>query len=542
MSAWAHGGTDGIEEAEPASDDPAEEPAAVFAQVIEEPGDGETTWDEPAAETIEPAYAEAMEEDEFEHAATSAEFDSPTAPTLVQAVEDVEVDDDVPAEPPLRLRPRTHDDDGKRLDWSFGPRGWDESDDPAGVESGPLNGDDDSLTAMRAWAERNKDADHPHFVTEHRPEAEVAEELPPLPLRPLHRDEAETPPVNLNAAPPILDGPRDLPLVRRSHTEPEPSRDPSQGATKWDEFFNLNPGAEPGAEGEEAPAGLSEGLSAMRDWAKTRPEAGKERDIPEEFLKPFDWETEEDGAPADLTPPDELLKPFDWEAQDDDTEETGYDTPTALAGPATPVEEGEAPPAGFAPEAFADDPLEDIFQRPAEAPAPAPQEKKGGFMGRLFGRKKKHEPIAITDEDDTGAGDWIIPGDEPDEDVRNVAAHGLANEDPGEDENDEAEWTIGASSVFATGSARPAARGWGGNFSSEDEDAFSDFASELHDPEVADEPSGIFNIESEVELDTELDDADNAAVPVALERSVPLADAEDDDAWSPEPVPARGGG
>src|SRR5690606_19003976 len=139
-----------------------------------------------------------------------------------------------------------------------------------------------------------------------------------------HREEPEPArPLNLEVAPPVMDGPRDLPLIRRSSNEPQqqPERDPNAPPSKWDEFFNLQPAAdsEDGEGAEEG--GVSEGLSAMRDWAKARPEADKGREIPEEFLKPFDWETEEDGAPAANVVPEELLKPFDWEVDETPAEE-----------------------------------------------------------------------------------------------------------------------------------------------------------------------------------------------------------------------------
>ncbi|MEI2659865.1 MAG: hypothetical protein V9G11_07945 [Bifidobacterium adolescentis] len=57
----------------------------------------------------------------------------------------------------------------------------------------------------------------------------------------------------------------------------------------------------------------------MRAWAQKRPEPEDPGDIPEEFLKPFDWELEEEApepAAAREAVPAELLKPFAWESEE----------------------------------------------------------------------------------------------------------------------------------------------------------------------------------------------------------------------------------
>ncbi|GIW18476.1 MAG: hypothetical protein KatS3mg064_1633 [Tepidiforma sp.] len=221
--------------------------------------------------------------------------------------------------PPLRLRPRREQEEGSRLNWDFGPGAWPgpEAERPAGEQAADAEDDGGSIVAqMRAWAERGRDEGHRRFGAGF----EAARDDGGQPA-PRQWDAAGFPPEPADAAPTAgmaaedraefggeapepsagwheersaaeTAAPPGLPLIRRRQPEEiEPGREPGK-SSKWDEFFGLN---RDGSE-ETSGAGFSEGLAAMREWAKKKPIGEDVRDlsqVPEEFLKPFDWELEE---------------------------------------------------------------------------------------------------------------------------------------------------------------------------------------------------------------------------------------------------------
>ncbi|HNM77822.1 MAG TPA: hypothetical protein PKI89_05635, partial [Tepidiformaceae bacterium] len=392
-----------------------------------------------------------------------------------------------------------------------------------GSEADGDNAEESSLASMRRWAEAHRDDDHPHFAVSHHEADEPEEAAPafaPIPLRPRAHDDAPNP-SSFAPAPPSGAGddaprpPLQLPIVRRSHDqEEEPVR-----SEKWNEFFAINPSTpdDADAEGEDADAPLSDGLAAMRAWAQQRQEPDAPQDIPEEFLKPFDWELEEpadegEGEPAAI--PAEMLKPFDWEttSDDGDVEEPVFEVP------APHIAEARDHVADVA-EPVADDPLDGIFPAAAQVAPPVEEKKKKVRFGRLFGRGKK-DPAPLPAPDALEGSDWLPVADEPGDDIRVAAKLGPWEEDAGKVEAPEAP---GA-----------AAEGWGASLSSgwtdSDRDAFQEFSDSVAEP-VAEWAPEETDGQPEMQAAEMAPEAELEAEPVAL-----VAPPEDEGGWDPEPV------
>ncbi len=161
----------------------------------------------------------------------------------------------------------------------------------------------------------------------------------------------------------------------------------------------------------------SGGLAAMRQWAESGPvvppreeTTDEATEIPEEFLKPFDWESDDTNPPTAANVPAEFLKPFEWETE-------------AAPAAAEPLEEVLPEPEAL-PESTAAtlDELDDLFaRRTEEAPAPPKgenvEEKSGGFVERLFGRKKQHAATPPSEASASGARSqdlgWVNEGESP---------------------------------------------------------------------------------------------------------------------------------
>ncbi len=215
--------------------------------------------------------------------------------------------------PPLRLRPRREAVEGSRLNWDFGPGAWPGPDD--GQEAGEDPGEDGSIVSqMRAWAERGHGAGRQRLGggseegrEDEQPEGhgssgaggfEAEAGGPGVASEPGADGAAATPGGEDERGATVEEGlaameerpAAGLPLLRR---RPEDDRAADRGpgkSSRWDAFFGLDRGEE----GDEG-AGVSEGLAAMREWAKKKPLGEDVRDlsqVPEEFLKPFDWELE----------------------------------------------------------------------------------------------------------------------------------------------------------------------------------------------------------------------------------------------------------
>ncbi|WP_322797180.1 hypothetical protein, partial [Tepidiforma sp.] len=239
-----------------------------------------------------------------------------------------------PAEPPpLRLRPRREEPGERRLNWDFGPGAWPGPEDAAREPENDNPEDEASIFAkMQQWAERGREEQHrkfglpagEHGVVEEEVDAAAAgwhtQDTPPTMPGEAPAGRVEEAPAPGEPMEPVPDTPAGgLRLApRRREGEPgEPRR-----SSKWDEFFGLNR-----AEGEEeGGAGLSEGLAAMREWAKKKPLGEDIREIPEEFLKPFDWELEEQspaGSASDVPEEDQFARfrvepqqpAGDWQAE-----------------------------------------------------------------------------------------------------------------------------------------------------------------------------------------------------------------------------------
>ncbi len=448
----------------------------------------------------------------------------------------------------LRLRPRAQRPEDSKLDWNFGPAAWS---DRSEADEKPAADAEMSFDSMRKWAERSKDSDHPHFTKAHDlADADEADPPAPIPLRPRHHEE-ERPASGFapdpDAVTPADETPRSLPIQLRSRTEPTPEpprRAPEDGPSKWDDFFSIEPGsADSTGEDEEAP---SEGIASMRAWAQKRAEPEAPRDIPEEFLKPFDWELQEDGSTDTDTAeiPASFLEPFDWEKED--TASTVLSADAAAQGDAaTPVArfepepEIEAQATADEPEAvrafeefraFAaaqpsdepaedDDPLAGLFER-ASSTLAVPEKKKGRGFGRLFGRKKDDKPEPVVAESGE-PGDWLLPGDD-EPDLRTAA---IAT--PWDDDD----VTAGA------GVDTPALdTGWGAarNFAVEAEAAAIDtFAAGADDAPDA--------LGGEQTAEFRIPAFENASVAsndrwATWKPGESLLDASDENSWSPEPT------
>jgi signal peptidase I len=497
---------------------------------------------------------------------------------------------------PLTLRPRRQDPDEKQLDWNFGPAAW--SDEPDAVSDDrrqamaaafdetrdsdahvgaerfavALPDDDetvaqfesadtdepvfarnddsaaftetleqtepapeeDSLESMRRWAERNRDADHPHFTVHHEtPEAEQGAPQPsPIPLRPRAHDDA-APPSSFAPAPPSSTddasrAPLQLPIARRPREEDaEPIH-----SEKWNDFFAISPKDETATDDEGGEQG-SEGLAAMRAWAQKRPEPETPGDIPEEFLKPFDWELEEEApeaAAALEAVPAELLKPFAWESEEPRNESPFEldSEPGATAVEVAPVAELQA--LAHVPDTVSavDDPLDGIF--PAATDSPRDEKKKGGRFGRLFGRGKNKEAAREEELETITAGDWLLPGDDaPESDIR-VAAK---LED----------WAEDAGTLEAPAAPQLSGEGWGASlaegWSNADKDAIQEFSHALNEPDAEWEPEPAAVSEA-AEFELPAVEWESAAAAFSIEETPAASSVEaaEEFGWDPEPVAA----
>jgi signal peptidase I len=494
---------------------------------------------------------------------------------------------------PLTLRPRRQDPDEKQLDWNFGPAAWSDEPDAVSDDRGPamaaafdetrdsdanvgaerfavaLPDDDetvaqfedadsdepafarnddsaaftetpeepapeeDSLESMRRWAERNRDADHPHFKVHHETsEAEQGAAQPsPIPLRPRAHDEA-APTSSFAPAPPSSTDdasrtPLQLPIARRPREEDaEPIH-----SEKWNDFFAISPKDETATDGEGGEQG-SEGLAAMRAWAQKRPEPETPGDIPEEFLKPFDWELEEEApeaAAAREAVPAELLKPFAWESEEP-RHESPFEPdsePGAAAVEAAPV--AELPALDHVSDTVSpvDDPLDGIF--PAATDSPRDEKKKGGRFGRLFGRGKNKEAAREEELETITAGDWLLPSDDaPESDIR-VAAK---LED----------WAEDAGTLEAPAAPRLSGEGWGASlaegWSNADKDAIQEFSHALNEPDAEWEPEpDAVSAAAEFELPAVVEwESAPAAFSIAETAAAPSVEAAEEFGWDPEPV------
>ena len=283
----------------------------------------------------------------------------------------------------------------------------DGTEDSAGID----NPDDDDAIfgSMQKWVEQSRSQQHGGFELRQSDEPTATPAAPPVPLRPRRHDELE------EGAGGDLDAPaarvdseatRAMPIVLHRNEPAAPAGDPDGPPTRWDEFFGLGQPDEAEGSGDEP---LPEGLAAMREWAHKRQEPAPFPDVPEEFLKPFDWELEEDDPSAAATPvapAPELLQPFDWETVGETDDLQGESEPPGVPALEHPVDGGvfgEFPAANAVP------------QREASlgADSAAGEQKKRGRFGRLFGRKDAPEgqgQLALPP--DELAGDWV-PTDEP---------------------------------------------------------------------------------------------------------------------------------
>ncbi|MBK9611093.1 signal peptidase I [Candidatus Amarobacter glycogenicus] len=575
------------EPAETEADTAPDRETPAFAPVARVEG-----WDEGEALRSGPA---SEEEREPANAATAWDLQNDAAEAEAP---ELMLDEEPEPPQPLVLRPRAHADGEKRLDWNFGPAAWGDS--PAGpgepaAAAYEADIEDSALSSMKKWAQRGREDGHPHFTTVHHETEEIDDDIAPapIPLRPRHQEDEPQKAARFEPATPTSEtsaepgAPPSIPLVLRSRTEPPaeaPVRDASAGPSKWDDFFNIAPEGE--ADGETSEAGpTGEGIAAMRAWAQKRAEPEAPEKIPDEFLKPFDWELQEDEpeASSPVAVPAEFLKPFDWEAGESasETDEASPSEAWEEADAEALVPESQAVRAVFesdepadstfnfpseaapAPEAAGgpfeedDDPLAGLFEH-ARAAAPAPAGKKKGRLGRLFGRSKKEEAEqpALLDTDEPG--DWILPSeDAEDADVRVVA---------------EKDWDEHGG-TFAAPDAQPAtSAGWGASRSegwlSSDSDALDEFATNISasespaGPEAADPEIAAAGLADEVTTwataglaAAEAEDADQADAefawgsgatapapgvgpdPASAWSAGVIEDLPDDqDTWSPEPV------
>ncbi|MCK9520217.1 MAG: hypothetical protein M0R74_14515, partial [Dehalococcoidia bacterium] len=277
--------------------------------------------------------------------------------------------------------------------------------------------DADPLAPMRDWA-RRPDADAP--VAAEPSSDDVAGALPDPPPGTTEPDGDWRPAEALvEAEHPAADTPPLLSLRRReADDDPEPRE--ADTPSRWDEVFS-------------AEAGETSMLDAMRTWAQGSmdtgaPEPGPDdapREIPAEFLKPFDWETEDaDSAAGPASPPglDATTEPDSSALESERLAESAsiVETDAAVAELADPAQ--DVGPVGLD-EDFEDagvpSPTDELEEEGFWADLPEPEAidpvelmqteapKKRGLFSRLFGRKKKEQPASV----DVG-GDWIPAEDE----------------------------------------------------------------------------------------------------------------------------------
>ncbi|MCC7364239.1 MAG: signal peptidase I [Dehalococcoidia bacterium] len=322
--------------------------------------------------------------------------------------------DDEPAGPageystePLIPRRRQLDDQ---------PAGWQA---PAGDD-----GETDSLSMMRSWAlSRGESGGHPEpFVLGgSKPQHHVV--LPPVTPQREETPPEEAPVTNL----------RDWALRHRSQQEADEAPAPKgegDEPTRWDEMF----GAEP-AEGGAT-------LDSMRAWATGEMQTGlvkadddddAPREVPAEFLKPFEWEDgdgtgDEAAVASDSAPTEEQDAAAPWTLHAVPAEE---DLPAPAEEPvaepawepaaATVVEmPGDDDERAWEPSATPIQPLTNSWATMGlddETVLPGPEsgaeEKKPGLMGRLFGRKKKQEQKQPEPAEEPTFGDtWTLADEE----------------------------------------------------------------------------------------------------------------------------------
>ncbi|MCL6645494.1 MAG: hypothetical protein K6U88_11050, partial [Dehalococcoidia bacterium] len=478
--------------------------------------------------------------------------------------------------PPLRLRSRTEPEQGSRLSWDFGPGAWPETPARGGTEP-PVDSpeDEESIFArMQAWAERGREEQHRRLGLGHPQDVQAEESRAP------HRGDAAAsaasrwpdaaapgPPLaNEHDAPGAaagaggLDdreagepahGPELPPL--RLRREPADAQREERKSSRWDEFFGLNRDA-----AEDEGPGFSEGLAAMRDWAKKKPLGNDISEIPEEFLKPFDWELEEQGQAGGGAQLDDPFAAFrvGREAESEADEQPGAPSRMhAAAGGDAQQDDpfaafrvsGEPGPAGDreAGAADDDDPLSGIFApRDVTEASETPKEKRGLF-GRLFGRKRHDgpgdEPAAPL------AADWLFKPAEaaPAEPLRAADAPGAWIRADADNGAPEEAWGASAGPTFAQD--RTVAEGFAaevraqdvpvtagmsgstraeGRLPVEDEGVSFDRAEEpAEDEEWAPEPVPLFQAPPE---------PGPGAGPAAVFE--PQAAADDEEEWAPEPV------
>ena len=276
-----------------------------------------------------------------------------------------------PTTPPLALRrssdwqphekpaPASEPAPGTRLRWEDAFAGSDNGDDP--------------LAPMRDWPKRQEPTGEPSSASDDA--------------------RAERP------------APQPLPLRRRSHDADD---DLPPRTSRWDEVFS-------GSVGEGSI------VEAMRNWASGNMDTGDSardeapREIPPEFLKPFDWE----------------LEPGNQSAASEATGALPQSGPGASDSDPAPA---PSEPAGSVTSAYTDwveapgspddDPSGGSWDQLAPIPTfegdpqNSPRKKKRGFFARLFGRKDEDEPQPAPLPDFGPAeGDWVpvehVPAPEP---------------------------------------------------------------------------------------------------------------------------------
>ncbi|MFN8508816.1 MAG: signal peptidase I [Dehalococcoidia bacterium] len=289
------------------------------------------------------------------------------------------------------------------------------------AESGDDFGDPELINAMRAWANQHDAPEAPEASAE-QPVTDVAETeaaLEPDDMASAMRAWATAAP----EAPSAEAGPEMHPRRGEYQSSWRREKPASSEPSRWQEAF------------EGAPRGENM-LDSMRAWADNGPvlppdeqEAAAPTEIPEEFLKPFDWELDEAAAatvaifPARSQAAEASVPPAETTPSVAEPALANWDTPLASAagdGELTPEDEAEAgAPFAWPPAAPVEDPIpphatipgfddeDEIFARAramasAESHQKPAHEKKGGFMSRLFGKKKPAEPAT-----DIGPGEWV---------------------------------------------------------------------------------------------------------------------------------------